>query len=624
MERNNDKVDLIYIDKVYFYKFVFCICILATMISSLNYVKIEIKGIVEVYYLIINLVIILLVFSIKKVYEHKFYKYVAVIFIIMSSTNIYKIILEDVWKFSNQYFIHTLRIMILLIGLDTINSYLNNFNSTKKNIYKILLSFVVLIILIWSKELLILWLITSAYAIKIKLDTPKLKNNLNINYIHVYLNLFLIRNIIIILNDICINNVILLYLAQYFTILAESLLMICLIYKIINLPYGKIENELREVVDLISYLNEDLKLTNQRIVSNRIFINNIEKTFKSLFRNIPVPTLMINLNKNNIVYANKQCLELFGEEKILDLVGVNFHNLIDLIDNENINYVENESNIGIIKKNNKKVTIEVKDRSLEQGEAIIILTDLTAKPNYLDIENIIVEKKLQEDIKRNFLSNISHDLKTPINVIYSSAQVQDIFINNKNKKELENHMNISKQNYLVLKRLTNNIIDVGKIDSGALKCNLKKGNIVYFVEDVFSSIVSYAKEENIEMQFDTEEEEIYIKFNNDFMERIIINLISNSIKYNKEIGKIFVDIKTENNYVYIIIRDTGIGIKKEFLDKIFERYSKDKKTKKTILKSSGIGMYVVKNLIEAQKGEISIESEEGIGTEIVMRFIREN
>lgn len=185
-------------------------------------------------------------------------------------------------------------------------------------------------------------------------------------------------------------------------------------------------------------------------------------------------------------------------------------------------------------------------------------------------------------------------------------------------------MNISKQNYLVLKRLTNNIIDVGKIDSGALKCNLKKGNIVYFVEDVFSSIVSYAKEENIEMQFDTEEEEIYIKFNNDFMERIIINLISNSIKYNKEIGKIFVDIKTENNYVYIIIRDTGIGIKKEFLDKIFERYSKDKKTKKTILKSSGIGMYVVKNLIEAQNGEISIESEEGIGTEIVMRFIREN
>lgn len=134
MERNNDKVDLIYIDKVYFYRFAFCICILATMISSLNYVKIDIKGIVEVYYLIIKLVIILLVFSIKKVYEHKFYKYVAVIFVIMSSTNIYKIILEDVWKFSNQYFINILRIMILLIGLDIINGYLNNFNSRKKYI----------------------------------------------------------------------------------------------------------------------------------------------------------------------------------------------------------------------------------------------------------------------------------------------------------------------------------------------------------------------------------------------------------------------------------------------------------------------------------------------------------
>lgn len=624
MERNNEKIDLIYINKVYFYKFAFCICVLATIISSLNYVKIDIKGIVEGYYLIINLVTILLVFSIKKVYEHKFYKYVAVIFIIMSSTNIYKIILEDVWKFSNQYFIHMLRIMIVLIGVDVINSYLNNLNNTKKNIYIIVFSFMSLIILIESENLLIFILISTVYSISIKLNTPKLKNDYNINYINIYLILFLIRNIIIILNCIYKNNDILIYLLQYFTILSESSLIVCLIYKMINLPYGKIENELREVVGLISYLNEDLKLTNQKIVSNRIFINDIEKTFKSLFRNIPVPTLIVNLNKNNIVYANKQCLDLFDEEKFLDLVGVNFYKLIEIIDDKNINYLDKKGNIGIIRKNNKKVTIEIKDKSLEQGEAIIILTDMTSRTKYINIENRIMEKKLQEDIKRSFLSNISHDLKTPINVIYSSAQVQDIFINNRNKKELENHMNISKQNYLVLKRLTNNIIDVGKIDSGALKCNLKKGNIVYFVEDVFSSLVSYAKEENIEMQFDTEEEEIYIKFNNDFMERIIINLISNSIKYNKEIGKIFIDIKSENNYVYIIIRDTGIGIKKEFLDKIFERYSKDKKTKKTIFKSSGIGMYVVKNLIEAQNGRISINSEEGIGTEIVMRFIREN
>lgn len=624
MEKNNEKIDLIYINKVYFYKFAFCICILATIISSLNYVKIDIKSIVEAYYLIINLVIILLVFSIKKVYEHKFYKYVAVIFIIMSYTNIYKIILEDVWQFSNQYFIHMLRSMIVLIGIDIINRYLNNLNKTKKNIYIIVIIVMGLTILKEIKNLLIFTLIITLYAIKIKLDTPKLKNDYNINYIKNYLNLFLIRNIIIILNYICINNGILLYLLQYFIILTESLLMGCLIYKIINLPYGKIENELKEVIGLISYLNEDLKLTNQKIVSNRIFINDIEKTFKSLFRNIPVPTLIVNLNKNNIVYANKQCLDLFDEEKFLDLVGVNFYKLIEIIDDKNIKKLDEKGNIGIIKKNNKKVTIEIKDKSLEQGEAIIILTDMTSRTKYINIENRIMEKKLQEDIKRSFLSNISHDLKTPINVIYSSAQVQDIFINNRNKKELENHMNISKQNYLVLKRLTNNIIDVGKIDSGALKCNLKKGNIVYFVEDVFSGLVSYAKEENIEMQFDTDEEEIYIKFNNDFMERVIINLISNSIKYNKEIGEIFVDIKTENNYVYIIIRDTGIGIQKEFLDKIFERYSKDKKTKKAILKSSGIGMYVVKNLIEAQNGEISIESEEGVGTEIVMRFIREN
>ena len=212
MEKNNEKIDLIYINKVYFYKFAFCICILATIISSLNYVKIDIKSIVEAYYLIINLVIILLVFSIKKVYEHKFYKYVAVIFIIMSYTNIYKIILEDVWKFSNQYFIHMLRSMIVLIGIDIINRYLNNLNKTKKNLYIIVIIVMGLTILKEIKNLLIFTLIITLYAIKIKLDTPKLKNDYNINYIKNYLNLFLIRNIIIILNLHLDNLLILLLL----------------------------------------------------------------------------------------------------------------------------------------------------------------------------------------------------------------------------------------------------------------------------------------------------------------------------------------------------------------------------------------------------------------------------
>lgn len=624
MKKNIERVELIYINKIYFFKVIFCLCILSTIISSLDYIKIDIYDISEIYYLIISLVLILLVFSMKNVYKHKYYKYISIVFMIIAATNIYKIILEDIWKLNNSFFIDAVRILIILLGVDIVINFINAKNSKKNNILKTLFVFIWLVFLKKYKFILFFLLITTFYALKIKLQIPKLKKNYSINYIDSYITLFLIRHILLILNIVYKNNEIISYLLIYFTILTESTLIFCLIYKIINLPYGKIENELKEAVESVSYLNEDLKLTNQKIISNRMFINDIEKTFKSLFRNIPVPTLIVNLNKNNIVYANKQCLDLFDEEKFLDLVGVNFYKLIEIIDDKNINYLDEKGNIGIIKKNNKKVTIEIKDKSLEQGEAIIILTDMTSRMKYRNIENRIMEKKLQEDIKRSFLSNISHDLKTPINVIYSSAQVQDIFINNRNKKELENHMNISKQNYLVLKRLTNNIIDVGKIDSGALKCNLKKGNIVYFVEDVFSSLVSYAKEENIEMQFDTEEEEIYIKFNNDFMERIIINLISNSIKYNKEIGKIFVDIKSENNYVYIIIRDTGIGIKKEFLDKIFERYSKDKKTKKAILKSSGIGMYVVKNLIEAQNGQIFIESEEGIGTEIVMRFIREN
>lgn len=247
--------------------------------------------------------------------------------------------------------------------------------------------------------------------------------------------------------------------------------------------------------------------------------------------------------------------------------------------------------------------------------------DITDRKEILIIEEKLKSKEEENKIKSEFMANISHELRTPINIIYSATQMENNYIDKLNIKEIEKYNEIIKQNSLRLTKIINNIIDMTRLDAGFFKVELKIENIVYLVENIVFSMVSYAESKNISIIFDTEIEDIYIKCDPNLIERIVLNILSNSIKYSKDNGNININIAIkEGNKVLISFKDDGIGIPLEFHDKIFERFQRAERNFQSNIQGSGIGLSLVKSFVEIQNGKIWFKSQVEKGTEFFIEF----
>jgi signal transduction histidine kinase len=177
-----------------------------------------------------------------------------------------------------------------------------------------------------------------------------------------------------------------------------------------------------------------------------------------------------------------------------------------------------------------------------------------------------------------------------------------------------------KQNCYRLLRLINNLIDITRIDSGFMKINLTRRNLISIIEDITLSVASYAESKGIEVVFDTETEEKIVSCDPDKIERIMLNLISNSIKFTPKGGSIDVNVYDGEESILISVKDTGIGIPKDKLDVIFERFRQVDSSLQRPYEGSGIGLSLVKALVEAHGGSISVRSTLGEGTEFLVEF----
>ncbi|CAH2214568.1 sensor histidine kinase [Tepidibacter aestuarii] len=237
----------------------------------------------------------------------------------------------------------------------------------------------------------------------------------------------------------------------------------------------------------------------------------------------------------------------------------------------------------------------------------------------------LLEETLEYDrLKTEFFSNISHELKTPLNIIFSTTQLLPLYVENDNENfetaKINKHINIMKQNCYRLLRLVNNLIDITKIDSGFVELNLQNKNIVEVIENITLSTVEYAKSKSRTIIFDTNVEERIIAFDPEQMERIILNLISNAIKFTKPNDEIEVKIYDGAENIIISVKDTGIGIPKEKQEMIFERFRQVDHLLCRKHEGSGIGLSLIKSLIELHGGKISVKSEYGKGTEFIIEL----
>jgi signal transduction histidine kinase len=227
------------------------------------------------------------------------------------------------------------------------------------------------------------------------------------------------------------------------------------------------------------------------------------------------------------------------------------------------------------------------------------------------------------EAKDMFLANISHELRTPLNILLGATQITKYYLENDkvlDREKIETKLNTQTQNCYRLIRLVNNLIDITKIDSSNFSLNLLDCNIVEVVESIVTSVVEYAELKNIKIIFDTDIEEVILACDLDSIERIILNLLSNAIKFTLEDGNIFVNIATINDSVQIKVKDSGIGIPEDEKNMIFERFKQVDNLLTRSNEGSGIGLNLVKSLVEMHDGTIRVNSEYKKGSEFIVEI----
>ena len=230
--------------------------------------------------------------------------------------------------------------------------------------------------------------------------------------------------------------------------------------------------------------------------------------------------------------------------------------------------------------------------------------------------------KEREKLKTDFIVNMSHELRTPLNVILSTSKVMELKINKNNYDNeymLQKLEQINKNSNRLLK-LVNNLIDITKFEYGSYELRLENLNIVEVVEDIVLASVDYSACKDIDLIFDTDDEEIITAIDKDKIERVILNLLSNAIKFTDKDGIIYVYIKRVDDSVSISVQDNGIGIPKDKLEEIFNRFYQVSDPLKKHEEGSGIGLCIVEEIINLHSGKINVTSKvnEGTNFEIIL------
>jgi signal transduction histidine kinase len=239
------------------------------------------------------------------------------------------------------------------------------------------------------------------------------------------------------------------------------------------------------------------------------------------------------------------------------------------------------------------------------------------------ISDLIEEINRHNELKVQFYTTISHELKTPLNIILGSVQLVES-LDKTNIEEfhakLNRYLGVSKQNSYRLLRLINNLIDLNKIEGNHLPLNLKNFDIISVVEDITLSVVEYAKLKKLDLIFDTEMEEKLMAFDPDKIERIMLNLISNAIKFTDSDGFIKVNIYDKKDRIVISVKDNGIGIPIDMQQSVFDHFVQVDSSLKRRAEGSGIGLSIVKSLVELHGGSVMVNSDYKEGCEVIIEL----
>ena len=234
----------------------------------------------------------------------------------------------------------------------------------------------------------------------------------------------------------------------------------------------------------------------------------------------------------------------------------------------------------------------------------------------------IALKKAEEAnlAKTRFLNNMSHDIRTPMNAILGYAQLMENELNGKDIPEVLEHLEKLQQSGNLLLSIINNVLDMARIESGKMEIDENYGRIEDIRQTLFEIFGDEAKKKNIALHYTINVEHEHILTDTTKVKEILVNILSNAIKYTPAGGSVMVYVDElpcdESGYMIVRIRisDTGIGMSQDYLTKIFEAFTREKNTTKSKIAGTGLGMSIVKNYVDLLGGTIDVESELGKGS----------
>ncbi|MBR2570140.1 MAG: HAMP domain-containing protein, partial [Paenibacillus sp.] len=237
------------------------------------------------------------------------------------------------------------------------------------------------------------------------------------------------------------------------------------------------------------------------------------------------------------------------------------------------------------------------------------------------INDLGVELKRYRDNRQEFFANISHELRTPITYLKGYAKVlQDGMVDS--EEEQQRYLEIIHQEALRIEHLVNDLFDLAKMEEGQIDLYKEWVNLEELLEEAMRRVELSTKDKGISLHLKVQADLPLVYADGMRLEQIVMNLLENAIRYTER-GEIELSISHDDDEVAVRVKDSGIGIPQEELEEIFERFHRVEKSRSREHGGSGLGLSIVKKLVDLHDATIQVQSTLGIGTTFIVRLPRE-
>ena len=385
-----------------------------------------------------------------------------------------------------------------------------------------------------------------------------------------------------------------------------------------------------ESQELIGYRGADVDIT-ERVRTHEI-LDRKQKNIEAIFDAAPVGMLlmsehMIVLRANETIrnMSGKDYREILGKGPCEALTCARFERLDQTRDCEECSL---RSMIQVVLESGEPIHgLEIRPVLTDNGQTVRPWLLVSIEPLSIDsgrhvvvaLDDITNRKRAEEelrdavDMKSQFISTVSHELRTPMTSIREAAIILLDEVAGKINKDQRHFLDIAKRNIERLSRLIDSVLDFQKLEAGKMRYDIRENDLQKTVEDACNTMRPYAQKRGVHLHVEYEPNLPAVAFDTDRLIQVVTNLVSNAIKFTPEGGRIAVLVQSRPEHIAIRVSDTGLGIPKEALPRVFERFYRVKRPGKEI-KGTGLGLAIVNKIVNAHGGRIDVESELNKGT----------